>query len=90
MQLYKDTRKPLNELEIRFRATQCSPALVLLRDNGQKHESFFWEVGHRLKREIQEENAYEYLTQQIAVAVQRGNAASVLWTMGNQQNGLID
>ena len=43
-----------------------------------------------MTRATQEENAYEYITQQIVVAVQCGNAASVLGTMGNQQNGLID
>ena len=55
-----------------------------------KAREFFWEVGRRVKRATQEEKAYEYVTQRIAVAVQRGNAASVLGTMGNQQNGLID
>ena len=43
-----------------------------------------------MKRATQEENAYHYMIQQIAVAVQRGNAASVLGTLGNKQNGLID
>ena len=43
-----------------------------------------------MTRATQEENAYEYITQQIVVAVQCGNAASVLGTMGNQQNGMID
>ena len=57
---------------------------------GPKVREFFRDVGRRVKRATQEENANEYLTQRIAVAVQRGNAASVLGTTGNQQNGLID
>ena len=35
-------------------------------------------------------NAYHYMIQWITVAVQHGNAVSVLGTLGNQQNGLID
>ena len=57
---------------------------------GPKPREFFEELGRRVKRATQEEKAYEYLMQRIAVAVQRGNAASVLGTMGNQQNGLFD
>ena len=57
---------------------------------GPKGWEFFQEVGRRVKRATQEENAYEYLTQRIDVAVQRENAAPVLGTMGNQQNGLFD
>ena len=52
--------------------------------------NIFQELGRRVKRATQEEKAHEYLMQRIAVAVQRGNAASVLGTMGNQQNGLFD
>ena len=57
---------------------------------GPKAREFFREVERRVKRATQEENAYEYLTQRIAVAVQLGNAASVLGIMGNQLNGLIE
>ena len=57
---------------------------------GPKAREFFQELGRRVKRATQEEKAHEYLMQRIAVAVQRGNAASVLGTMGNQQNGLFD
>ena len=40
---------------------------------------FLKELGHRLR--ICEANSYAYLTQRISVAVQRGNAASVLGTI---------
>ena len=45
---------------------------------GSKAREFFQEVGRQVKRATQEGNAYECMTQRIAVAVQRGNAASVL------------
>ena len=57
---------------------------------GPKAREFFQEVGRQVKRATQEENAYHYMIQRIAVAVQRGNVTSVLGTLGNQQNGLID
>ena len=57
---------------------------------GPKAQEFFQEVGRRVKRATQEKNAYHYIVQQIAVAIQRGNAASVLGTLGNQQIGLVD
>ena len=31
VQLYEDTRKPLNEFEIRFQLTQCGPNLVAVK-----------------------------------------------------------
>ena len=39
------------------------------------------ELGHRLRKVSGEANSYAYLTHRLSVAVQRGNAASVLGTM---------
>ena len=42
---------------------------------------FLKELGHRLRQVSGEANIFEYLTQRLSVAIQRGNAASVLGTM---------
>ena len=47
----------------------------------------FW---RRVMRATDEANAYQYLVQRIAMAVQRGNAASVLGSLGSQPGGLGD
>ena len=55
---------------------------------GSKAHSFIRELGRRLKSATEELKSYQYLTQRLSVAVQRGNAAAVLGTMGNQSGGL--
>ena len=40
--------------------------------------SLFKEIARRIKGTYSEERAHEFLLQRVAVAVQRGNAASVL------------
>ena len=47
---------------------------------------FFRELGCQVKRATSEDNAHQYLVQKISVAVQRGNAASVL----GSSSGLCD
>ena len=42
---------------------------------------FIKELGLQLRQVSGEANSYAYLTQRLSVAVQRGNAASVLGTM---------
>ena len=46
-----------------------------------KTTEFLKELGHRLRQVSGEANSFAYLTQRLSVAVQRGNAASVLGTM---------
>ena len=44
------------------------------------------ELGHRVRRATLEENSHQYLVQRITIAVQRGNAASVLGSLGSQNS----
>ena len=48
---------------------------------GPRTTQFHKELGHRLKQVSVEANKYAYFTQSLSVAIQRGNAASVLGTM---------
>ena len=48
---------------------------------GPQAGDFFRELGRRVRRATLEPNAYEYFVQRISVAVQRGNAASVLGSL---------
>ena len=48
---------------------------------GPKTTEFLKELGHRLRQVSGEANSFAYLTQRLSVAVQRGNAASVLGTI---------
>ena len=45
---------------------------------GPKTMSFIWEVGKRLWFQSGEQKATSYLIQRLSIAVQRGNAASIL------------
>ena len=45
---------------------------------GARTTEFLKELGHRLRQVSGEANSFAYLTQRLSVAVQRGNAASVL------------
>ena len=48
---------------------------------GPRTTEFLKELGIRLRQVFGEANSYAYLTQRLSVAVQWGNAASVLGTM---------
>ena len=48
---------------------------------GPRTTEFLKELGHRLRRVSGEANSFAYLTQRLSVAVQRGNATSVLGTV---------
>ena len=48
---------------------------------GSRTTQFLKELGQRLRQVSGEANSYAYFTQRLSVAVQRGNAASVLGTM---------
>ena len=48
---------------------------------GPKTTKFLKELGHRFRHMSGEANSFAYLTQRLSVAVQQGNAASVLGTM---------
>ena len=48
---------------------------------GPRTTEFLKELGHRLRQVSGEANSYAYLTQRLSVAVQRGNAASMLGTV---------
>eukprot|EP00731_Ephydatia_muelleri_P026828 Em0018g928a len=48
---------------------------------GPKTTEFLKELGHRLRQVSGEANSFAYLAQRLSVAIQRGNAASVLGTI---------
>ena len=52
--------------------------MLLCIDNNTIHKNLFKEIARRIKGTYGEERAHEFLLQRVAVAVQRGNAASVL------------
>ena len=54
---------------------------------GQQSLSFVKDLGHRLKFATDDPNSLQYLIQRLSVAVQRGNAASVLGSL-DRQDGL--
>ena len=49
---------------------------------GPQAGEFFRELGRRVRRATLEPNAYQYLVQRISLAVQQGNATSVLGSLG--------
>ena len=56
-------------------------AVETLGAMGPEARSLFKEIARRIKITYGEERAHEFLLQRVAVAVQRGNAASVLGTL---------
>ena len=48
---------------------------------GPRTTEFLKEMGHRLRQVSGEANSYAYLTQRLSLALQWGNAASVMGTM---------
>ena len=52
---------------------------------GEAAEEFVGELGRRLCKTMGEPCSREYLLQRILIAMQRGNAAAVLGTMGKPQ-----
>ena len=44
--------------------------------------SFLGELGHRLRKVSGEAKSFSYLRQRLSIAMQHGNAASVMETMG--------
>ena len=55
-------------------------AIETMGTYGSRTLTFLKELGRRMSRCLLERNSYVYLTQRLSVAVQRGNAASVLGT----------
>ncbi len=51
---------------------------VAIETTGTETMEFLWELGHRLQLVSAEHNYFTNLIQRLSVAVQRGNAASVL------------
>ena len=65
-------------------------AVETCRTFGPNAQDFLRDLGRRVKKATLEDNAYQYLVQRISVAVQRGNAASFLGSLGDQSCGLGD
>ena len=53
---------------------------------GPKAHELVSELGCRVRRATLEENSHQYLVQRIAIAVQWGNTASVLGSLGSQNS----
>ena len=49
---------------------------------GPEALNFFWELGCRLRRMTGEPKSLQFLLQRLSVAVQRGNAAAILGSVG--------
>ena len=56
---------------------------------GPETFAFLKELGCRLKQVTGEAKSFSYLWQRLSVAVQRGNAAAVMGTMGGTTSPLI-
>ena len=52
---------------------------------GERSRKFLVELGHRIRRVSGEVNSTAFLLQRLSIAVQRGNAASVLGTIGSTE-----
>eukprot|EP00731_Ephydatia_muelleri_P021279 Em0013g1006a len=48
---------------------------------GPRTADFLKELGHQLRQVSGEASSFHYLAQRLSVAIQRGNSASVMWTM---------
>ena len=53
---------------------------------GQAALSLVWDIGQHLRRATGEQHSKEYLFQRITIAVQRGDAAAVLGTLGRRED----
>ena len=58
--------------------------------SGPEAEAFFKDLGHRLRAQSGNPSSYTYLTQQVAVAIQRGNTAAVLGMVSPPPLGTAD
>ena len=56
---------------------------------GPKTKSFILDFEHCLKTATEDRNSFQYELQRISISVQRGNASSILGTIG-QSIGLLD
>ena len=52
---------------------------------GERSRKFLVELGRRIRRVSGEVNSTAFLLQRLSIAVQRGNAASVLGTIGSTE-----
>ena len=52
---------------------------------GTETVKFLTDLGHRLKLASGESSTYPFLLQRLSVAVQRGNVASVMGSLGSEQ-----
>ena len=51
---------------------------------GEDAHSFFWDLAKRLEAVNEDRRSHQFLLQQVAVAVQRGNTASVLGSIASR------
>ena len=58
-------------------------AIETLGAIGSKSLAFIRDLGYRMKQRTGEERALTYLLQRLSVAIQRGNSASAMGSIGN-------
>ena len=58
-------------------------AIETLGAIGPKSLAFIRDLGYRMKQRTGEERALTYLLQRLSVAIQRGNSASAMGSIGN-------
>ena len=51
---------------------------------GQKGLKFIKEIGRKITEKFHDKNATQHIIQAISMAVQQGNAASIMGTLGSQ------
>ena len=79
---YRDFLGNINILGARY--FRCSVTLQkTILAIGPLSRALLKDLGHRIKESTGEARAHEYLVQRLAVAVQRGNAVSIMGTMGD-------
>ena len=87
MEAEQRKRSKYSHLEV----THCfiPVAVETLGAMGPEARSLFKEIAHRIKITYGEERAHQFLLQRVAVAVQRGNAASVLGSLRGPGASLV-
>ena len=58
---------------------------------GEEGRSFFKDLGRRIAVTTKEPQSLQFLLQRLSIAVQRGNAASILGTLGSMERwGVVE
>ena len=78
--------KSVEYAALKVRPSLCPFAVETSSVLGQTALSLVWDIGQCLHQATGEERSKEYLLQRVPIAVQRGNAAAVLGTVGRWED----